>query len=67
MTLFPFFSQPYIVCRQCPGYRRHSVPTLPGTGQETETGGMQALGDAPSTSANFPAGWCHEVFSAVCN
>uniref|UniRef100_A0A8C8BHZ8 E3 ubiquitin-protein ligase CHFR n=1 Tax=Otus sunia TaxID=257818 RepID=A0A8C8BHZ8_9STRI len=48
-------SQPYIVCRQCPGYRRHSVPTLPGTGQETEAGEMQALGDAPSTSANFPA------------
>ncbi|RLV99742.1 hypothetical protein DV515_00009439 [Chloebia gouldiae] len=48
-------SQPYIVCRQCPGYRRHSVPTVPGTGQETEAGGMQALGDAPSTSANFPA------------
>ncbi|NXC37414.1 CHFR ligase, partial [Campylorhamphus procurvoides] len=48
-------SQPYIVCRQCPGYRRHSVPALPGTGQETEAGAMQALGDAPSTSANFPA------------
>ncbi|KFP27753.1 E3 ubiquitin-protein ligase CHFR, partial [Colius striatus] len=48
-------SQPYIVCRQCPGYRRHSVPTLPGTDQETEAGGMQALGDAPSTSADFPA------------
>ncbi|KFO59512.1 E3 ubiquitin-protein ligase CHFR, partial [Corvus brachyrhynchos] len=48
-------SQPYIVCRQCPGYRRHSVPAVPGTGQETEAGGMQALGDAPSTSANFPA------------
>uniref|UniRef100_A0A8B9I9I0 E3 ubiquitin-protein ligase CHFR n=1 Tax=Anser brachyrhynchus TaxID=132585 RepID=A0A8B9I9I0_9AVES len=51
-------SQPYIVCRQCPGYRRHSVPTLPGTGQETEAGGMQALGDAPSTSANFPEYVC---------
>ncbi|POI35127.1 hypothetical protein CIB84_001122, partial [Bambusicola thoracicus] len=49
-------SQPYIVCRQCPGYRRHPVPALPGTGQETEAGGMQALGEAPSTSANFPAG-----------
>ncbi|NXU82642.1 CHFR ligase, partial [Xiphorhynchus elegans] len=48
-------SQPYIVCRQCPGYRRHSVPALPGTGQEAEAGAMQALGDAPSTSANFPA------------
>ena len=55
MTLFYYFSQPYIVCRQCPGYRRHPVPALPGTGQETEAGGMQALGDAPSTSANFPA------------
>ncbi|KAF4790327.1 checkpoint with forkhead and ring finger [Turdus rufiventris] len=48
-------SQPYIVCRQCPGYRRHSVPAVSGTGQETEAGGMQVLGDAPSTSANFPA------------
>ncbi|KAI1233026.1 E3 ubiquitin-protein ligase CHFR, partial [Lamprotornis superbus] len=48
-------SQPYIVCRQCPGYRRHSVPAVSGTGQETEAGGIQALGDAPSTSANFPA------------
>ncbi|OXB85007.1 UNVERIFIED_CONTAM: hypothetical protein H355_016129 [Colinus virginianus] len=58
-------SQPYIVCRQCPGYRRHSVPALPGTGQETEAGGMQALGDAPSTSANFPAGQCHEVWYSL--
>ncbi|EOB02347.1 E3 ubiquitin-protein ligase CHFR, partial [Anas platyrhynchos] len=58
-------SQPYIVCRQCPGYRRHSVPTLPGTGQETETGGMQALGDAPSTSANFPAVLCIIVYTFV--
>ncbi|NXH12180.1 CHFR ligase, partial [Bucco capensis] len=48
-------SQPYIVCRQCPGYRRHPVSALPGPGQEPEAGGMQALGDAPSTSANFPA------------
>ncbi|XP_005308665.2 E3 ubiquitin-protein ligase CHFR isoform X2 [Chrysemys picta bellii] len=48
-------SQPYIVCRQCPGYRRHSIPPLPCPGQEGEAGGLQALGDAPSTSANFPA------------
>ncbi|XP_064889352.1 E3 ubiquitin-protein ligase CHFR isoform X5 [Columba livia] len=58
-------SQPYIICRQCPGYRGHSVPTLPGTGQEAEAGGTRALGDAPSTSADFPAGavclqpFCH--------
>uniref|UniRef100_A0A8C0GRP9 E3 ubiquitin-protein ligase CHFR n=1 Tax=Chelonoidis abingdonii TaxID=106734 RepID=A0A8C0GRP9_CHEAB len=48
-------SQPYIVCRQCPGYRRHSIPQLPCPGQEGEAEGLQALGDAPSTSANFPA------------
>uniref|UniRef100_A0A8C4YTI2 E3 ubiquitin-protein ligase CHFR n=2 Tax=Gopherus TaxID=38771 RepID=A0A8C4YTI2_9SAUR len=48
-------SQPYIVCRQCPGYRRHSIPPLPCPGQEGEAGGLQALGDAPSTSADFPA------------
>uniref|UniRef100_A0A8C3SHL7 E3 ubiquitin-protein ligase CHFR n=1 Tax=Chelydra serpentina TaxID=8475 RepID=A0A8C3SHL7_CHESE len=48
-------SQPYIVCRQCPGYRRHSIQPLPCPGQEGEAGGLQALGDAPSTSANFPA------------
>ncbi|EMP40294.1 E3 ubiquitin-protein ligase CHFR [Chelonia mydas] len=47
-------SQPYIVCRQCPGYRRHSIQPLPCPGQEGEAGGLQALGDAPSTSADFP-------------
>ncbi|XP_019362555.1 PREDICTED: E3 ubiquitin-protein ligase CHFR isoform X1 [Gavialis gangeticus] len=48
-------SQPYIVCRQCPGYRRHSVQPPPCPGQEGEAEGLQALGDAPSTSTNFPA------------
>nr|XP_020665552.1 E3 ubiquitin-protein ligase CHFR [Pogona vitticeps]XP_020665554.1 E3 ubiquitin-protein ligase CHFR [Pogona vitticeps]XP_020665555.1 E3 ubiquitin-protein ligase CHFR [Pogona vitticeps]XP_020665556.1 E3 ubiquitin-protein ligase CHFR [Pogona vitticeps] len=47
-------SQPYIVCRQCPGYRRQSVPALSSPGLEGETESGQALGDAPSTSANFP-------------
>lgn len=65
MTLFYSFSQPYIICRQCPGYRGHSVPTLPGTGQEAEAGGTRALGDAPSTSADFPAGQSPEVFSSA--
>ncbi|XP_053136497.1 E3 ubiquitin-protein ligase CHFR [Hemicordylus capensis] len=47
-------SQPYIVCRQCPGYRRPSAQPLVSPGQEGETEAAQALGDAPSTSANFP-------------
>ncbi|XP_038618386.1 E3 ubiquitin-protein ligase CHFR isoform X2 [Tachyglossus aculeatus] len=48
-------SQPYIVCRQCPGYRRHAVPPLPCPAPESEAGALPALGDAPSTSASFPA------------
>ncbi|XP_028912372.1 E3 ubiquitin-protein ligase CHFR [Ornithorhynchus anatinus] len=48
-------SQPYIVCRQCPGYRRHALPPLPCPAPESEAGALQALGDAPSTSASFPA------------
>ncbi|XP_063310485.1 E3 ubiquitin-protein ligase CHFR isoform X2 [Pelobates fuscus] len=50
-------SQPYTVCRQCPGYARHGMqqqpppPYLPPVGTEAS----QNLGDAPSTSANFPA------------
>lgn len=47
-------SQPYIMCRQCPGYRRPSFQPLVPPGQEGETEAVPALGDAPSTSANFP-------------
>ncbi|KAJ7309703.1 hypothetical protein JRQ81_007763 [Phrynocephalus forsythii] len=47
-------SQPYIVCRQCPGYHRQSIPTLPSPALEGEMEPGQALGDAPSTSASFP-------------
>uniref|UniRef100_A0A8D0HDW4 E3 ubiquitin-protein ligase CHFR n=1 Tax=Sphenodon punctatus TaxID=8508 RepID=A0A8D0HDW4_SPHPU len=48
-------SQPYIVCRQCPGYRLHSIQPLPSPGQEGEAGALQALGEAPSTSTTFSA------------
>ncbi|KAM8961744.1 E3 ubiquitin-protein ligase CHFR isoform 2-T2 [Pelodytes ibericus] len=47
-------SQPYTVCRQCPGYGRHNMqppPYLPPPETELSRG----PGDAPSTSANFPA------------
>ncbi|XP_034953744.2 E3 ubiquitin-protein ligase CHFR isoform X1 [Zootoca vivipara] len=47
-------SQPYIVCRQCPGYRRQPATAIASPGQEGETEARQSLGDAPSTSANFP-------------
>ncbi|XP_063820764.1 E3 ubiquitin-protein ligase CHFR [Pseudophryne corroboree] len=46
-------SQPYTVCRQCPGYGRHMQP--PPYPLPIETEALRTLGDAPSTSANFPA------------
>lgn len=47
-------SQPYIVCRQCPEYRRQAVQSLPCPVPESELGATQALGgEAPSTSASL--------------
>uniref|UniRef100_A0A8D2CTQ1 E3 ubiquitin-protein ligase CHFR n=1 Tax=Sciurus vulgaris TaxID=55149 RepID=A0A8D2CTQ1_SCIVU len=49
-------SQPYIVCRQCPEYRRQAVQPLPCPAPDSEPGAQQALsGDAPSASASFTA------------
>ncbi|KAL8180264.1 UNVERIFIED_CONTAM: hypothetical protein K2H54_018108 [Gekko kuhli] len=48
-------SQPYITCRQCPGSRRPPAQPLLSSGQEGELEAVPSLGDAPSTSANFPA------------
>uniref|UniRef100_A0A673V522 E3 ubiquitin-protein ligase CHFR n=1 Tax=Suricata suricatta TaxID=37032 RepID=A0A673V522_SURSU len=45
-------SQPYIVCRQCPEYRRQASQPLPCPGPGSEPGAAQALGDAPSTSTS---------------
>uniref|UniRef100_A0A8C5P9D6 E3 ubiquitin-protein ligase CHFR n=1 Tax=Leptobrachium leishanense TaxID=445787 RepID=A0A8C5P9D6_9ANUR len=58
-------SQPYTVCRQCPGYGRHSMqqPPPPPYLAPSETEASRALGDAPSTSSNFPAA----VQEYVCN
>ncbi|KAM4051426.1 E3 ubiquitin-protein ligase CHFR isoform 3-T4 [Anomaloglossus baeobatrachus] len=47
-------SQPYTVCRQCPGYGRHNLQPHPYP-LPIETEAMRILPDAPSTSANFPA------------
>uniref|UniRef100_A0A9L0TRN4 E3 ubiquitin-protein ligase CHFR n=1 Tax=Equus caballus TaxID=9796 RepID=A0A9L0TRN4_HORSE len=44
-------SQPYVVCRQCPEYRRQAGQPLPCPGPGSEPGAPQAPGDAPSTSA----------------
>ncbi|XP_036615998.1 E3 ubiquitin-protein ligase CHFR [Trichosurus vulpecula] len=48
-------SQPYVVCRQCPGYRRQGVQSVPCLLPGSEGGAFEAPGDAPSTSASFPA------------
>uniref|UniRef100_A0A8C3WLK2 E3 ubiquitin-protein ligase CHFR n=1 Tax=Catagonus wagneri TaxID=51154 RepID=A0A8C3WLK2_9CETA len=45
-------SQPYIVCRQCPEYRRQAGQPLPCPGPGSEPGAPQAPGEAPSTSAS---------------
>ncbi|XP_031246983.1 E3 ubiquitin-protein ligase CHFR [Mastomys coucha] len=48
-------SQPYIVCRQCPEYRRQAVQSLPCPVPDSELGVTQAHGgEAPSTSASLP-------------
>ncbi|KAG8597366.1 hypothetical protein GDO81_002264 [Engystomops pustulosus] len=47
-------SQPYAVCRQCPGFGRHNMQPHPYP-LPIETEAMRTLGDAPSTSASFPA------------
>uniref|UniRef100_A0A8C2VKV1 E3 ubiquitin-protein ligase CHFR n=1 Tax=Chinchilla lanigera TaxID=34839 RepID=A0A8C2VKV1_CHILA len=47
-------SQPYIVCRQCPEYRRQAVQPLPCPAPDSALGAPQGLeGDAPSTSTSF--------------
>uniref|UniRef100_A0A452FIC7 E3 ubiquitin-protein ligase CHFR n=1 Tax=Capra hircus TaxID=9925 RepID=A0A452FIC7_CAPHI len=48
-------SQPSIVCRQCPEYRRQAGQPLPYPGPGSEPGAPQAPGDAPSTSASVTA------------
>lgn len=45
-------SQPYIVCRQCPEYRRQAGLPLLCSGPGSEQGPPQASGDLPSTSAS---------------
>ncbi|KAM3825877.1 E3 ubiquitin-protein ligase CHFR [Vipera latastei] len=46
-------SQPYVLCRQCPGYHRQTVPPLTSADQEGKTELGQVPGDSPSTSSNF--------------
>lgn len=45
-------SQPYIVCRQCPEYRRQAGQPLPCLGPGNEQRAPQASGDTPSTSSS---------------
>ncbi|XP_010602531.1 E3 ubiquitin-protein ligase CHFR isoform X2 [Fukomys damarensis] len=47
-------SQPYIMCRQCPEYRRQVVQPLSCPAPDSIPGAPQALGwDTPSTSTSF--------------
>ncbi|XP_063641380.1 E3 ubiquitin-protein ligase CHFR isoform X15 [Pan troglodytes] len=58
-------SQPYVVCRQCPEYRRQAAQPPHCPAPEGEPGAPQALGDAPSTSVSLTTGavclqpFCH--------
>ncbi|XP_032705127.1 E3 ubiquitin-protein ligase CHFR isoform X2 [Lontra canadensis] len=45
-------SQPYIVCRQCPEFRRQAGQALSCPGPGSEPGEAPAPGDAPSTSTS---------------
>ncbi|XP_056677934.1 E3 ubiquitin-protein ligase CHFR isoform X3 [Monodelphis domestica] len=47
-------SQPYIVCRQCPGYRRQAMQPVASPLPSREAGTFEVPGDAPSTSTSFP-------------
>ncbi|XP_053443551.1 E3 ubiquitin-protein ligase CHFR isoform X4 [Nycticebus coucang] len=46
-------SQPYVVCRQCPEYRRQVAQPLPCPAPTGEPSAPQALGVVPSTSASL--------------
>ncbi|KAM8817291.1 E3 ubiquitin-protein ligase CHFR isoform 1-T1 [Rhynchonycteris naso] len=46
-------SQPYIVCRQCPEYRRQAGQSLLCSEPVSEQGAPQASGDIPSTSTSI--------------
>uniref|UniRef100_A0A452R130 E3 ubiquitin-protein ligase CHFR n=1 Tax=Ursus americanus TaxID=9643 RepID=A0A452R130_URSAM len=48
-------SQPYIVCRQCPEYRRQAGQSLPCPGPGSEPRAAPTPGDAPSTSTSVTA------------
>ncbi|XP_065381185.1 E3 ubiquitin-protein ligase CHFR isoform X3 [Macaca fascicularis] len=49
-------SQPYVVCRQCPEYRRQVAQPPHCPAPEVEPGAPQALGDVPSTSVSLTTG-----------
>uniref|UniRef100_A0A3B1K0G4 Checkpoint with forkhead and ring finger domains, E3 ubiquitin protein ligase n=1 Tax=Astyanax mexicanus TaxID=7994 RepID=A0A3B1K0G4_ASTMX len=45
-------SQPYLMCRQCPGYRKDFSPAPWICGTAQEEGSVKAPGDGPSTSTD---------------
>uniref|UniRef100_A0A3B4T9X7 E3 ubiquitin-protein ligase CHFR n=1 Tax=Seriola dumerili TaxID=41447 RepID=A0A3B4T9X7_SERDU len=51
------FSQPLVMCRQCPGYRREvTPPPVPAPPKAaTEEGSAKPTGEQPSTSSDVPS------------
>ncbi|XP_064209778.1 E3 ubiquitin-protein ligase CHFR [Anguilla rostrata] len=49
-------SQPFVMCRQCPGYRKDPSQAPPcASSPPLEEGGVKPAGEVPSTSSNVPA------------
>uniref|UniRef100_A0A665X5Q5 E3 ubiquitin-protein ligase CHFR n=1 Tax=Echeneis naucrates TaxID=173247 RepID=A0A665X5Q5_ECHNA len=49
------FSQPLVICRQCPGYRREVSQVLFATGSSYWFPGLPPTGEQPSTSSDVPS------------
>ncbi|XP_041078871.1 E3 ubiquitin-protein ligase CHFR-like isoform X2 [Polyodon spathula] len=47
-------SQPFVVCRQCPGFRKDPSLCPAVSGQQAEQGEFKQAGEAPSTSTDTP-------------
>ncbi|KAI1901068.1 hypothetical protein AGOR_G00056330 [Albula goreensis] len=48
-------SQPFVMCRQCPGYRKDPIQVACMSAAAQEEAAMKPPGEVPSTSSNIPA------------
>uniref|UniRef100_A0A8C9TMK2 E3 ubiquitin-protein ligase CHFR n=1 Tax=Scleropages formosus TaxID=113540 RepID=A0A8C9TMK2_SCLFO len=49
-------NQPFVMCRQCPGYRKDVIPGPYVSGMASEEHTVKPLGEGPSTSSNTAGG-----------